>query len=187
VDVRTIRTALSEVILFEPNVHEDKRGFFMETYREDMFQAQGISTHFVQENLSRSKCNVLRGLHYQLKHPQAKLCWVPHGAVLDVAVDIRYGSPTFGQYVAAHLTSHNLRGLYVPRGFAHGVLILKDNTFFQYKCDDYYSPEDCKGIAWNDPYLKIEWELENPILSDGDQNLPCLKDIPENDLPTYSI
>ena len=178
-------TSLSEVIIFETSVHSDKRGFLLESYREDILQAQGIFTNFVQENLSKSKRHVLRGLHYQLKNPQAKLCWVPSGAVLDVAVDVRHGSPTFGRYVAVHLSSDNFRMLYVPRGFAHGVLILTDNTFFQYKCDDFYLPQDSKGIVWNDPDLKIEWGVESPILSESDQNLPNLSDIPENMLPRY--
>jgi dTDP-4-dehydrorhamnose 3,5-epimerase len=180
-------TNLSEVIIFEPNVHKDERGFILERYRQDVLQEHGISTNFVQDNLSRSKRHALRGLHYQLKHPQAKLCWVPLGAVLDVAVDIRKESPTFGRHVAVHLSSDNFRMLYVPRGFAHGVLTLKDKTVFQYKCDDYYLPQDSKGIAWNDPSLNIEWGVESPLLSDSDQRLPCLSDISENDLPIYNI
>ena len=183
--MKAIPTALAGVIIFEPSVHRDKRGFFLESYREDILHTHDISPHFVQENLLKSKCFTLRGLHYQLKKPQAKLCWVPYGSVLDVAVDIRNGSPTFGRHVAIPLSSDNFRMLYVPRGFAHGVLAMKDDTLFQYKCDDYYLPQDSKGISWNDPDLAIEWGVDIPILSEGDQNLPLLKDLSKKDLPVY--
>lgn len=184
--MQAIPTALSEVIIFEPSLHSDKRGFLLESYRKDILHSSGICTNFVQENLSMSKRHVLRGLHYQLKNPQAKLCWVPNGAVLDIAVDIRAGSPTFGRYVAVHLCADNFRMLYVPRGFAHGLLALTHNTIFQYKCDAYYSPQDSLGIAWNDPSLGIEWGVEEPILSESDRNLPALENITKHELPVYS-
>lgn len=183
--MRVITTDLPGVIIFEPSIFKDGRGFFFESYREDTLQAQGICTDFVQENLSVSMRHVLRGLHYQLKFPQAKLCRVLSGEVLDVAVDIRNGSPTFGQNVAVHLSSDNFRMLYIPRGFAHGMLALTEKTIFQYKCDAYYSPQDSKGVAWNDPDLGIEWGVERPVLSEIDQNLLNLKNISKNDLPTY--
>ncbi len=131
-------TILPGVITFEPSVFRDERGIFFESYREDTLQAQGICTDFVQENLSVSKRYVLRGLHYQLKFPQAKLCRVLAGAVLDIAVDIQNGSPTFGQHVAVHLSSDNFRMLYVPRGFAHGMLACRDRSISDYTCDEYF-------------------------------------------------
>lgn len=183
--MHAITTTLPGVIIFEPSVFRDERGVFFESYREDILQAKGINTDFVQENLSVSKRFVLRGLHYQLKFPQAKLCRVVAGAVLDIAVDIRNGSPTFGQHVAVHLSSDNFLMLYVPRGFAHGMLALTDNTIFQYRCDEYFAPQDSKGVAWNDPDLGIEWGVERPVLTESDQNLFNLKNISKNDLPTF--
>jgi dTDP-4-dehydrorhamnose 3,5-epimerase len=179
------RTTLKEVIVFEPKLHYDERGFLLESYRADLLKSYGVFTNFVQENVSKSKVNVLRGLHYQLNKPQAKLCWVLAGAVIDVAVDIRIGSPTFGQHIAVYLSSDNLRMLYIPKGFAHGVLILKDDTVFQYKSDEYYSPHNSYGISWNDPSIGIDWGINDPILSQTDQNQPLLSQV-KNNLPVYS-
>ena len=183
--MKATQTSLPGVVIFEPEVHSDFRGFLLESYRKDIMNAHGISTDFVQENFSKSSRHVLRGLHYQLKYPQAKLCWVPLGAVLDVAVDIRLGSPTFGKHIAVHLSSKNHKLLYVPRGFAHGMLVLEENTRFQYKCEEYYMPEYSKGIAWNDPTLAINWGVEQPVLSETDQNLPFLEDIQKENLPVF--
>jgi dTDP-4-dehydrorhamnose 3,5-epimerase len=181
-----MKTNLPEVFLFEPTVFEDRRGWVHESFRADVLQSHGISAKFVQENFSCSKRGVLRGLHYQLKKPQAKICQVLSGAVLDVAVDIRYGSPTFGQHVMVELSADNHRQLYVPRGFAHGMLALEDDTRFIYKCDEYYRPDDSWGVAWNDPSLGIDWGIENPILSDTDIGLPHLRDLQVDMLPAYA-
>lgn len=183
--MKAIPTAIPGVFLFEPAVFEDERGFFFECYREDVLQSCGINTRFVQENHSKSRQGVLRGLHYQLRYPQAKLCRVISGAVLDVAVDIRRGSPTFGQHVKAVLSSANRLQLYVPRGFAHGILSLTDGAELVYKCDDIYHREDCHGIVWDDRTLGIDWEIECPVLSKADRDLLCLRDVVSGELPAY--
>jgi len=183
--MKTIPTAIPGVFLFEPAVFEDERGFFFECYREDVLQSCGINTRFVQENHSKSRQGVLRGLHYQLQHPQAKLCRAVAGSVLDVAVDIRRGSPTFGQHVKAVLSSANRLQLYVPRGFAHGMLSLTDGAEFVYKCDDIYRREDCRGIVWTDPTLAIDWGGRSATLSRTDDDLPHLADLGPSDLPAY--
>jgi len=178
-------TEIPEVKIIELDPHADDRGYLAEVFREDVLKEHGISSEFLQENQSVSSRHVLRGLHYQVKHPQAKLCRVSLGSVLDVAVDIRVGSPSFGKSVGVHLSSENLKMLYIPRGFAHGVLILEENTVFQYKCDDYYDASDSKGIIWNDPDLAIQWSIEKTILSESDQRLPTLANVPSTDLPVY--
>lgn len=184
--MKAIPTALPGVFLFEPTVFEDQRGCFFESYREDVLQSCGITGRFVQENHSQSKRGVLRGLHYQLKHPQAKLCRVLSGSAIDVAVDIRVGSPTFGQHVKVVLSSTNRRQLFVPRGFAHGMLALTDKTEFLYKCDDVYHADDCHGIVWDDASLGIEWGTEYPVLSEADQVLPRIAELDTNGLPAYA-
>jgi dTDP-4-dehydrorhamnose 3,5-epimerase len=185
--MKAISTAIPGVFLFEPTVFEDPRGCFFESYREDVLQACGIQTRFVQENQSKSKRGVLRGLHYQLRNPQGKLCRVVSGAVLDVAVDVRLGSPTFGQHVKAVLSAVNRLQLFVPRGFAHGMLALTDEAEFVYKCDDVYHGDDCCGIAWDDPTLGIDWGIEYPLLSRADSNLPSLARITTDHLPVMSF
>jgi dTDP-4-dehydrorhamnose 3,5-epimerase len=184
--MNVISTAIPGVFLFEPSVLEDERGCFFESYHEDVLKSCGITSHFVQENQSSSKRGVLRGLHYQLRHPQAKLCRVLSGSVLDVAVDIRVGSPTFGQHVKAVLSTANRHQLFVPRGFAHGMLALADNAEFLYKCDDIYQPDDCHGIIWNDPSLEIAWGIVSPMLSQTDNNLPRIAELDPEGLPTYA-
>ncbi len=183
--MKTISTAIPGVSLFEPTVFEDPRGSFFESYREEMLPSCGSHARFVQENQSKSKRGVLRGLHYQLRNPQGKLCRVVSGAVLDVAADIRLGSPTFGQHVKAILSSANRLQLFVPRGFAHGMLALTDEAEFVYKCDDVYHGDDCRGIVWNDATLGIDWGVESPVLSQTDGNLPRLADLGPEDLPEY--
>ena len=175
-------TKIPEVVLIEPAVHEDARGHFYEGYRRDAFAAHGIATEFVQDNLSRSAKGVLRGLHYQIPpKAQAKLIHVIRGAVFDVAVDIRPGSPTFGQWVGADLTGTNHRFLYIPAGFAHGFLSLEPDTLVLYKVSDFYSPAHERGILWSDPALKIAWPtLDVPYTaSDRDRRYPLLKDAEE--------
>lgn len=164
--------------IIEPIVHGDSRGFFMESYNEAIFQEHGILQTFIQDNQSLSaESGVLRGLHYQLNpKAQTKLIRVLSGAIYDVIVDIRRNSPTFGQWVGVILSEHNHRQLLVPRGFAHGFCTLVPNTQVFYKVDEYYSPENDRGILWNDPALGIDWPTSSPILSDKDQRHPLLKD-----------
>lgn len=177
------QTDIEGVLLVEPNVFADERGYFMESFSEQYFEAQaGVKVHFVQDNESRSHKGVVRGLHFQKgEYAQAKLVRVTQGRVLDVAVDIRPDSPTFGRYVAIELSAANHRQMFIPKGFAHGYLTLEDDTVFQYKCDEYYHPESEGGIAWNDPQIAVDWGVaEGEItLSEKDQNRPFLKDLCE--------
>lgn len=188
--MQLIETSLPGVVLLQPKVWGDARGFFMETYSETRLEELGITTRFVQDNHSMSGKGTLRGLHFQLKHPQAKLCRVVRGRVLDVAVDVRVGSPHFGKSVAVELSAENKTQIFVPRGFAHGFVVLSDEAEFLYKCDDVYHPEDEGGVAWNDPQIGIDWLLEahdihTPLLSAKDQTLPLLKDIAPEMLPQF--
>lgn len=175
-----IRTDIPDVIVVEPKVFGDDRGYFMETYKKKLFdEAVGFGVKFVQDNESRSKKGVLRGLHYQLPpHAQSKLVRVIEGSVIDVAVDIRKGSPTFGKYVAVELSAENKRQLFVPRGFAHGFVVTSDSAVFAYKVDNYYSPECDRGIKFDDPAIGIEWPFgaEALLVSDKDAVQPLLAD-----------
>jgi dTDP-4-dehydrorhamnose 3,5-epimerase len=166
-----IQTAIPDVLVIEPKVFGDDRGFFFESHNDRNFEIQtGIKTHFVQDNHSRSAKNVLRGLHYQIKQPQGKLVRVTAGAVFDIVVDIRRSSPTFGKHVATHLSADNKRLLWVPVGFAHGFIVTSDYAEFLYKTTDYWAPEHERCIAWNDPELNIPWPLEaEPVLSAKDR------------------
>jgi dTDP-4-dehydrorhamnose 3,5-epimerase len=173
--------SIADVVLIEPMVHDDGRGYFMESFRQDTFEETiGYKVNFVQDNESKSNKGVLRGLHYQLPpYTQAKLVRVIEGSVLDVAVDIRKSSPTFGQHVAVVLTGNNKNQLFVPQGFAHGFVVLSDSATIDYKVDNYYAPEYDQGIAFDDKQLDINWNLPNQILqlSEKDQNLPSLSNI----------
>lgn len=172
-----IKTDIPDCMIVEPKVFGDSRGYFFESFRRDVFAANGIPVDFIQDNESKSRRGVLRGLHYQLApFSQAKLVRVISGAVLDIAVDIRRSSPTFGKYVAAELSADNKRMLFVPRGFAHGFVVLQDDTVFTYKCDNTYSPAHERGIAFNDPVLNIDWRLSAAelILSEKDTRHPVL-------------
>ena len=184
-----IRTNIPDVIIIEPTVHGDHRGYFVETFRADKLEAfLGYKLNFGQDNESKSSKGVLRGLHYQLApHAQTKLVRVISGRVLDVAVDIRKNSPTFGQHVAVELTADNKRQMLVPRGFAHGFVVLEDDTIFAYKVDNYYSPECDRGIAFNDPALNIDWILktEELKLSAKDTTQPKLNET--NDLFEFGV
>ena len=175
-----IRTKISDVIIVEPVVHGDERGYFVETYRKDKLEEfLGFGVDFCQDNESKSSKGVLRGLHYQLPpFSQTKLVRAITGKVLDVAVDIRKGSPTFGQHVTVELSGENKRQLFVPRGFAHGFVVLSDEATFAYKVDNYYAPECDRGIAFDDPAIGIDWKLPKEILqlSPKDQQQPLLKD-----------
>jgi dTDP-4-dehydrorhamnose 3,5-epimerase len=180
-----VETSLPGVLLIKPRVFRDARGFFLETYRADALAAAGVQETFVQDNHSRSSRGVLRGLHYQLHRAQAKLCRVVDGEVLDVAVDIRVGSPNFGRWVGAVLSAENCHALYLPKGFAHGFVVRSETADFLYKCSDYYDAADDCGVLWNDPALAIEWDTPAPILSAKDQgNLP-LAQVPSDRLPVY--
>ncbi|MBO2944777.1 dTDP-4-dehydrorhamnose 3,5-epimerase [Paenibacillus sp. F411] len=173
---------LNGVLLLEPKIHGDNRGFFMESYNESLFHKHGITHHFIQDNHSLSaEPGVLRGLHYQLEpKAQTKLIRVLTGAIYDVVVDIRKSSPTFGQWVGVTLSEANKRQLLVPKGFAHGFCTIVPNTQVLYKVDEYYSPEHDRGIIWNDPALGIDWPTSQPILSEKDQKHPLLKDAEMN-------
>ena len=180
-----IGTRLPGVFVVRPRVHEDPRGFFMETYRENVLAGAGIHEQFVQDNHSHSSRGVLRGLHYQLRNPQAKLCRVVQGEVLDVAVDIRVGSPNFGQWVSVLLSAENHVELYVPKGFAHGFVVQSETADFLYKCSDYYNGSDDRGVLWNDPAIGIDWETPSPILSEKDNSYLPLSQIALDQLPRY--
>jgi len=184
-----IRTTIPDVVIIEPTVHGDHRGYFVETFRADKLEAfLGYKLNFGQDNESKSSKGVLRGLHYQLPpHAQTKLVRVIQGRVLDVAVDIRKNSPTFGQYVAVELSANNKKQLLVPRGFAHGFVVLEDDTVFAYKVDNYYSPDCDRGIAFDDKYLNIDWilKVEELKLSDKDIKQPKLNET--NDLFEFGV
>jgi dTDP-4-dehydrorhamnose 3,5-epimerase len=165
-------TRLPEVVVVEPRVFEDSRGFFMETWEAKKFAAGGIGAAFVQDNHSASRQWVLRGLHYQIRRPQGKLVRVTQGEVFDVAVDVRRSSSTFGQWTAEHLSAENKRMLWIPAGFAHGFLVLSERVEFQYKCTDYYDPSSERTLLWSDPEIGIEWPVPagvEPIVSDKDR------------------
>lgn len=157
----------------------------METYHKQRYDEAGIPDDFVQDNYSHSTKGILRGLHYQIKHPQGKLVQVVKGEVFDVAVDIRMGSPTFGRWFGATLSADNHKQLYVPAGFAHGFCVTSDEADFLYKCTDYYHPEDEGGVIWSDPNIAITWPVENPQISQKDINNIMLKDVHEDELPKY--
>ncbi len=177
-------TRIAEVLLIEPDVFGDARGFFLESWHARKYAEQGLDVNFVQDNHSRSRRGVLRGLHYQLEQPQGKLVRVVDGSVFDVAVDIRKGSPTFGQWVGAELSGDKHRQLYVPPGFAHGFCVLSDSADFLYKCTDYYAPEVEQGIRWDDPEIGIDWPGEDFTISDKDAANGSLRDM-DDKLPRY--
>ncbi len=173
--------AIPEIILIEPKIFKDERGFFMETFKYSDFAMMGMKEYFVQDNYSRSLYGVLRGLHYQ-KNPcaQGKLVQCINGKIFDVAVDIRKGSPTYGSCVSVELSGENNHMLYVPPGFAHGFVVLSESADVIYKCTREYSPEDDRGIIWNDPYINIQWPVKDPVLSEKDSKHPLLKDADNN-------
>ncbi len=174
--MKIIPSEIPDVLIIEPKVFEDQRGFFFESYNQQLYQKAGIKTEFVQDNHSQSIKNTLRGLHYQINPGQDKLVRVVVGEVFDVAVDIRFGSPTFGQWVSIHLSAANKRQVFIPRGFAHGFCVTSDIAEFEYKCSHFYSQQDERGILWNDTDLNIKWPVKNPLLSDKDrQNTPFRK------------
>ncbi len=179
-------TNLEGVLHIKPKVFGDARGFFLETYNKERYMDAGFpNVDFVQDNHSRSGKDVLRGLHFQINNPQGKLVQVVTGSVFDVAVDIRVGSPTFGQWYGSVLSEENHHQLWIPPQFAHGFCVLSESADFLYKCTDYYRPDDESGLLWSDPKVAIEWPLKEPLLSAKDQALPCLSDIDTSLLPDY--
>jgi dTDP-4-dehydrorhamnose 3,5-epimerase len=186
--MKRIETNLPGVVILEPAVFHDERGFFLESYHREKFHELGIKSTFVQDNQSRSRRGVLRGLHFQLKSPQAKLCSVARGEVLDVVVDIRVGSPTFGQWTSAILSDENHRMIFVPCGFAHGFHVLSDEADFLYKCDESYMPDDQCGVLWSDPKLGIDWQIPNgqtPIVNARDNAYLPLREMDISGLPRF--
>lgn len=181
-----IPTSLPDVWELRPTILRDSRGFFLETYHQSRYADLGISEVFVQDNHSRSVKGTLRGLHYQLHRPQAKLCRVIEGEAMDVAVDIRVGSPTFGKWASVVLSSNAQNQIYIPTGFAHAFLALSDSVQFLYKCSAYYDPQDEHGIIWNDNGLAISWGVPNPIISEKDSKFLPLAAVPRDLLPKYS-
>jgi dTDP-4-dehydrorhamnose 3,5-epimerase len=179
-------TSLPGVFELRPKIFRDARGFFLETYHRALLAKCGITDNFVQDNQSCSAKGVLRGLHYQLQHPQAKLCRVVAGEALDVAVDIRVGSPHFGKSTVVLLSAKEQNQIYIPGGFAHGFLALADGVQFLYKCSDFFDPADECGILWNDPGLNIPWDVAYPLVSEKDSNFPKLADVPRELLPRHS-
>ena len=181
--MKVIHTQIPEVLIFEPKVFGDARGYFFESYQTDRYATHGIAAPFVQDNMSRSVRGVLRGLHLQNPRTQGKLVTVLRGTILDVAVDVRVGSPTFGQHVAAELSEDNRSQMWIPRGFAHGFLVLSESADFFYKCDEFYSPADEIAVRWDDPFIGIKWGIESPTLSARDAAALPLAEV--QGLPRY--
>jgi dTDP-4-dehydrorhamnose 3,5-epimerase len=182
--MKVVETSLAGVLLIEPQVFKDPRGFFYESYNEGKFAKAGISANFVQTNVSRSARGVLRGLHYQWPHPQGKLVSVLDGEVYDVAVDIRRGSPTFGQWTGVMLTGDNYRHLWIPEGFAHGFCVLSEHATFTYQCTALYDHAADAAIAWNDADIGVDWPISQPLISDKDAKAPLLADVSLDRLPS---
>lgn len=175
--IKIEKTPINDLLIIEPIVFNDERGYFFESYKKSDFDKEGLKYNFIQENQSKSKCGVLRGLHFQKIHPQTKLVRVLDGEVFDVAVDLRKGSSTYGKWFGVVLSDTNKKMFLIPKGFAHGFLVISKTATFEYKCDDYYYPEDEGGIIWNDEDLGIEWPNVFPIiLSDKDKNYLRLRD-----------
>lgn len=178
-------TKLSGVVIMEPDVHKDDRGFFLETWNRKRYEDNGIREPFVQDNVSFSQKGILRGLHFQHPQSQGKLVQVLSGEVMDVAVDIRIGSPTFGQWIGEVLSGENHKQMYIPPGFAHGYCVMSEMALFSYKCTDFYNPDTEHGIIWNDPDLSINWPIQEPLLSSRDAGYSRLKDLPPDTLPHF--
>ena len=176
---------ISKIKIIIPQIHNDSRGYFFESYNANDFKKLGLPTKFLQDNQAFSKKDTLRGLHYQLKYPQGKLVRVIKGEIFDIAVDIRRGSSTFGKYEGVRLSAKNNKIMYIPEGFAHGYAVLSESAIFQYKCTELYHPEDEYGLLWNDKDLNIEWPIKKLILSQKDENLPTMQSIDKKHLPIY--
>jgi dTDP-4-dehydrorhamnose 3,5-epimerase len=183
--MKVLACSLEGIYIIEPAVYGDARGFFTETYNAKRYSAAGFTQSFVQDNLSFSVRGTLRGLHYQYPHDQAKLVMAVKGEIFDVAVDIRRGSPRFGQWIGVHLSEDNKRQVFIPEGFAHGFCVLSETAMVTYKCSDLYHPDSEGGLIWNDPDLAIEWPVKDPIISDKDRRNGYLRDLPAERLPAY--
>jgi dTDP-4-dehydrorhamnose 3,5-epimerase len=184
--MQILSTELDGVVIIEPKVFGDPRGFFLESWNADRYRAAGLPGTMVQDNLSSSMQGVLRGLHYQYPEPQGKLVYVLAGAVFDVAVDIRVGSPSFGRWTGVELSAENKRQLFIPEGFAHGFCVTSDRALFAYKCTRPYRPQYDRGIAWNDPEIGVRWPLAAPHLSEKDAQAPRLRDVSADNLPRWT-
>ena len=178
--MKTIATPLDGLVIIEPQIFGDNRGFFLETHHQQRYRECGIDCRFIQDNLSFSEKGTLRGLHFQITNPQAKLVQALTGEIFDVAVDIRPDSNTFGKWFGIRLSEQNKYQLFIPEGFAHGFCVLSDSAHFLYKCSNYYDPQDEGGILWSDQTLAIDWPIINPILSEKDSQLPHLADLTPN-------
>jgi len=180
--MKTIATPLKGLLIIEPRIFGDNRGFFFEAHHQQRYREYGIDRIFVQDNFSFSVKGTLRGLHFQIAKPQAKLVQALTGEIFDVAVDIRPDSTTFGQWFGIHLSEQNKYQLFIPEGFAHGFCVLSESAHFSYKCSDYYDPQDEGGILWSDQALAIDWPIKNPLLSEKDRRFPQLADLSRNSL-----
>jgi len=183
--VKVERTALGGVVIIEPDVFGDPRGFFIETWNRRRYEEAGVSGTFVQDNVSYSGKGVVRALHFQNPNAQGKLVYTLKGEVWDIAVDVRVGSPTFLKWVGVTLSVDNRRQLYIPPGFAHGFAVTGDDALFVYKCTDFYDPKSERSINWNDPQIAVEWPVKEPILSGRDSQAPMLKDFDKSLLPVF--
>lgn len=181
--MNVLKTEIPGVLIIEPKVFGDQRGYFLETFQAERYKDAGIDCNFVQDNLSFSSRGVLRGLHFQIKNPQAKLVQVLKGCVFDVAVDIRPGSPTFGKWTGVELSEENHRQFFIPEGFAHAFCVLSETALFSYKCSDYYNPGDEGGIIWSDPEIGIKWPIKDPVLSNKDSAYTRLSELKPENLP----
>ena len=179
-------TVLTGVLVIEPKVFKDERGFFLETFQKKRYEKLGIQETFVQDNLSYSKRNTIRGLHYQFPQSQGKLIYVLSGEVFDVVVDIRKNSPTFGKWYGEYLSGENKKQLWIPAGFAHGFCVTSEEVLFGYKCTDYYNPDTERSIKWNDADIGVNWPVNNGIISEKDNSAKLLKDISSDLLPAYN-
>ena len=176
---------IPDLQIIKPKINKDNRGYFLESFKSSEFELNGLPTNFVQQNQSKSKKNILRGLHYQLNYGQGKLVWVSSGSILDVSIDIRIGSPTFGKYVSFVLDDKKHERLYIPEGFAHGFCVLSEEAILHYMCTQTYHPEDEYGVLWNDPKISINWPDGEKIVSDRDKKWPNLNEIDPQKLPKY--
>jgi len=184
--MRVIETGLDGVVIIEPQIHGDERGFFQESWKASKYGRHGLPVSFEQANISRSARGVLRGLHYQYRQPQGKLVSVLEGRIFDVAVDIRVGSPSFAQWAGVELSAENHRQLYVPEGFAHGFMVLSDSALFHYHCTTEYAPEYDAAIAWNDPEIAVNWPCQPDAVSAKDREAPFLRNVPVDRLPEFA-
>lgn len=175
-------TRIPDVKILQPAVFEDDRGYFLETFRESVLKEHGLTSLFVQDNISKSYKGTIRGLHYQKEKPQVKLVKCIKGAILDVAVDVRKHSKTFGNYIAVKLSEENHKMLYIPEGFAHGFSVLSDEATVHYKCSEYYDKESERGIRWDDPLIRINWDIAKPILSEKDRTQPLFSSLKDEDI-----